>query len=351
MAGARSAKMHPVASHQPNPTCRVCPYARAQRCEGLPEEEKPEDTEHAIGCSNTAAQVWYYEDLHEMEIEVDDPPRSPSRLPAFIPVLVRVMPKKVQLPELPIYGVSYTTVLRNTGAVRYANDIPKLRQDLGLGPDARVCLIGTGADARLEHAWETSKIHELWHRLANLDFDFVTTTTFSVWDQQPRFDQIYNQERNLCSYVRFTSLGIPTVPFLFYRTEVDLRRHVEWLERHEEVDTIAVLAQFYRRTSDFKRLLEGMQRLVDHVERGLRFLVTGCATADKIEILFSRFPSATVVSTKPVMQALHGRLTTSRLAHQKKTRAEFSKTELLARNISTFYEFCQDARRQPELPA
>jgi hypothetical protein len=41
--------------------------------------------------------------------------------------------------------------------------------------------------------------------------------TFSAWEEFPRFDQIFNQERNFHSYLRLTAEEVPAAPFLEVR--------------------------------------------------------------------------------------------------------------------------------------
>jgi hypothetical protein len=252
----------------------------------------------------------------------------------------------VRLDQSLLYGVALTTVLRGTGDVRYA--VPsQVRRQLGLGEGGRLCLIGTAKDARLENAWVGSERNDLWARLAGLSFEFTTTTTFSVWDRQARFDQIYNQERNLRSYDRFAAYGLPVAPFLFFPGETDLEAAMAWLEAHPAVDLVGVLAQFYRSSEAFGRLLGGMRVLRASAPRPLRFLVTGCATAPKLERLFAEFPSATVASTKPVMKALWGHATRTGLRH---SAAWSTKRELLVeRNVARYIAFCEALR--PSIPA
>jgi hypothetical protein len=338
-AGPGSARIRSLA-------CPVCPYHVTGRCEGLDAAGSSLQSPGAIGCREPARQARYYADLHDGELEqasASDLPIPP--LPAFIPVLVRVLPSSVRLDQSLLYGVALTTVLRGTGDVRYATP-SQMRRQLGLGEGGRLCLIGTAKDARLENAWAGSERNDLWGRLAGLSFEFTTTTTFSVWDRQARFDQIYNQERNLRSYDRFAGYGLPGAPFLFFPEGTDLEAALAWLEAHPAVDLVGVLAQFYRSSEAFGRLLGGMRVLRDSVPRPLRFLVTGCATAPKLERLFAEFPSATAASTKPVMKALRGHATRTGLRH---SAAWSSKRELLVeRNVARYIAFCEALR--PSVP-
>ncbi len=341
-AGTGSARIRSLA-------CPVCPYGVTGRCEGLDAAGSNLQAPGAIGCREPARQARYYADLHDGELEqapVSDLPIPP--LPAFIPILVRVLPSSVRLDQSLLYGVALTTVLRRTGDVRYATP-SQMRRQLGLGEEGRLCLIGTAKDARLENAWAGSERNDLWRRLAGLSFELTTTTTFSVWDRQARFDQIYNQERNLHSYHRFAGYGLPVAPFLFFPEDTDLEAAVAWLEAHPAVDLVGVLAQFYRSSEDFGRLLGGMRLLRDAAPRPLRFLVTGCATAPKLERLFAEFPGVTVASTNPVMKALRGYATRTGLRH---SAAWSTKRELLVgRNIARYIVFCEALRPSAPPPA
>jgi hypothetical protein len=329
--------------------CPVCPYWVTGRCEGLDAAGSSLRLPGAIGCREPARQARYYANLHDGELEPASASGLPiPPLPAFIPVLVRVLPSAVRLDPSRLYGVALTTVLRRTGDVRYATP-SQMRRQLGLGEGGRLCLIGTAKDARLENAWAGSERNDLWRRLAGLSFEFTTTTTFSVWDRQARFDQIYNQERNLRSYDRFAGYGLPVAPFLFFPARTDLEATLAWLEAHPVVDLIGILAQFYRSSEAFGRLLGGMKVLRDAVPRPLRFLVTGCATAGKLERLFAEFPSATVASTQPVMKALRGHATRTGLRH---SAAWSTKREhLVAGNVARHLEFCEALRPSAPPPA
>jgi hypothetical protein len=85
-----------------------------------------------------------------------------------------------------------------------------------------------------------------------------------------------------------------------------------------------------------------MKEMRDAAPRPLRFLVTGCATATKLQRLFAEFPNATVASTKPVMKAIRGRATRTGLRHGA---APSTKRErLLERNIARYAAFCEALR-------
>jgi len=334
-AGASPARIRSLA-------CPVCPYGVTDRCEGLAGASAALLSAGSIGCREPARQARYYAALHDGELgraPLPDLPIPP--LPAFIPVLVRVLPSRVRLDESLLYGVAMTTVLRGTGDVRYATPA-RMRRQLGLGERGRLCLIGTAKDIRLENAWAGSEENDLWRRLAALSFEFATTTTFSVWDRQARFDQIYNQERNLRSYDRFARHRLPAAPFFFFPHRTDLEAAVAWLEAHPEVDLVGILAQYYRSSDEFARLLGGIRLLRDAAPRPLRFLVAGCATAPKLERLFAEFPNATVASTKPVMKAIKGQATRTGLHHSP---APLTRRELLlTRNVARFTTFCEALR-------
>ncbi len=331
-----------IATTSSSPTCQKCRYGKDRRCDGL--DSLPDlGVEHAIGCSDAERQNSYLDNLALYATPTASSPPLPS-LPAFIPVLARTLPRQLSLPASRLYGVSWTTVVKQSGAPRYES-AGDLRRSVGLRDRGRLCLIGTAHDERLENAWAESEANDLWQGLAALSFEFATSTTFSVWKRQQRFDQIYNQDRNFYSSDRFADLEVPTAPFVFCAQAADQRAALAWLDKHPRVDLIAVLAQYHRSARAFERLLEGMDALADASGRPLQFLVVGAATLAKMERLFAEFPSATVASTKPVMKAICGHATTKDLEHKRVSKGRVDRATLIQRNIKRFTDEGKRLRR------
>jgi hypothetical protein len=292
-----------------------------------------------IGCLDPSRQATYYEDLHRhLPPQTPNPPPLPG-LPAFIPVLGRGVPKNTLLPEANLYGVGWNSLFSETGTLKYRTP-EHLRRALGLKKDARVCLIGTGHDESLESFWIKSEPHEALRQVAALDLTFSTTTTYSVWDDYPRFDQIYNQERNLATYEWLTGHGVPTIPFIFCALEPDYKAAAKWLDEHSEVEIIATSAQGYKGPLRFYEFMADLRRLQQISNRPLQFLIVGCCTGWKIDLLYEHFPIAAIVSGLPFGVGRSGHLCNADLSGRRPAPQNIPRSRLVEECIAACANYC-----------
>lgn len=325
--------------------CPSCPYKVTGRCEG-PEDGKTYlmQGKGVVGCLDAKRRGMFYEDTYGRFLPA--PPSSHQEkiiLPAFIPG-VREGLRLDWGEEAPLVAVSLGKVVSQTGDLAF-RDIDHLRRRLRLPQGARVALIGTGRDARLEAMWKVSDSKRVWERLARFGFEFVTSCTYSVWDRHPQFDQIRNQDRNFQTHDILAGLGVPTIPFLFPFNSSDYRAAGDWLKARPEVNKVAVLAQFYKSPHKFARFLDNMRLIQAAAPRKLEFLVVGIAQRYKIDAVMNEF-SASVVACKPFQAALAGKRITSIL---EEAPGEGSRREVLATANIEQYIRCCDGLRQRQL--
>jgi hypothetical protein len=199
-------------------------------------------------------------------------------------------------------------------------------------------LVGVANDYVLEGFWQKSERRGAWDRIASFGFECSTSFTYSVWGRNPRFDQIFNQERNFATHDYLLAHGIPSIPFVFFHGGRDYEEVVSWLNRRKDVLTVAMLGQFYESRSTFHELLEEMRALRRDTGRDLGFVVVGPSSADRIRPVLEQFPNSTIVTEQPVMKALMGQKTLPDLSHVSVTRA--ARSELAAANIAVFQKYC-----------
>jgi len=223
------------------------------------------------------------------------------------------------------------------GTFRY-RDAQTLREGLHLPQTGRLALFITAGDPLIENAWYFSLIRDIWQRLAALDFEFVTSATFSVYDDDPRSDQIFNQDRNFRTYDLFGRLGVPCIPFLFFNacSDLDYRNIIGWLRTHPDVAKVAVLAHSFRHPSAFDRLLSQTRSIASDVERELQFVFVGAATIDKIRLVLSEYPDAVFVTPQPVSKARVGERIKRGLRSTKVDACEAGVATLIRTNIEQF---------------
>lgn len=285
------------------PVCDGCGYRVLGRCAGPTGGSLLPPTKNSIGCLDAQRQVDAIENLSRRLLPKPNTPLPVPRLRGFIPQMLPGAPQGCRLLSKRLYAVALSTLLDNAGHVRFRSGA-KLRRQLGLPDAAELLLLGTVDDERLERFWEESEVRQSWARLRGLGFRVATTLTCSVWDNDPRFDQIYNQERNLLSYEILTGLGIPTIPFLFCAAPEDYEAAAEWLRKRPAVRSIAQLAQFYTGNKEFRAFLDRAERLATIVGRPLRHVIVGVATKEKIDEAKARLGRVTIITSVPVFKAI-----------------------------------------------
>jgi hypothetical protein len=261
------------------------------------------------------------------------------------------MPHETAVPEYDLYGVSLATILNDSGNVRYRS-AQALRRSLRLSAEAKVALLGGCNDDKLNRAWALSRDKDLWRRIADLQFTFVTSFSYSVYDHDPRSDQIINQMKNFLTYEYFCSLGIPCIPFVFFNplSPLDFKAVIEWLEYRPDVTRIAMLGQSYIQESEFDRLLQEMRSLSGALDRTIEFLIVGAGAAGKLRSLASEFPTAGVTVEWPVIAGLRGIRILPNLKEESVSKEEATHAELIRNNILQFSSSLNEIRQSSIKP-
>jgi hypothetical protein len=198
------------------------------------------------------------------------------QLPALIPLLYhghkRVAPFKASAVCLPLYGV----IQRQNGETRYANK-KELAKGFSLGMDVRVILTGTASDPPLERWWSLgSQRRERIRALRHLGVALVTTPNYSLFVDQPRWDDLHSLKRIAIVHEEFLSEGMPAALHLNARTDRDWERWTEYVTARPEVTHVAFEfatgAGWALRTAWH---LEKLGRLAEKVGRPLHLVVRG----------------------------------------------------------------------------
>jgi hypothetical protein len=173
----------------------------------------------------------------------DNVPRSPfvaaPPLPAVVPLLYhgsgRSVPFQPEAVCLPLYSV----ICRHSSVTRYTR-AAGLAKGFGVGVDVPVILTGTAKDRPLERWWSLgSQRREAIRALRNLGIALVTTPNFSLFIDQPRWDDLHSQKRIVIVHEEFLAEGLPAALHVNARTERDWERWREHIARRPEITHIA----------------------------------------------------------------------------------------------------------------
>lgn len=325
------------------PDCATCFYGNTKRCGGhttanrqaLKEELRGEH--EGIGCRGDPGPMFRFLHLHP---HPNAESASLPKLPVFIPqIATSGLNSTPHYPSgMNTFAISLTTLFSPHGKLCWT-DKTALRNALCLPLDARLLVVGTGDDRLLEKIWNRMIDDDVWRKMAALDLAASTGFSFSVWDVQPRMDQIINQERNFLTCRYLSAHGIPTIPIVFWYDKYDFQNLAQWL-RQRCITTVAVLNQFIREYERFEQLCEEMKWLQEEVESTLHYVVIGVGRPRRISRLLSDF-SCSIITKQPFAVAVHsGCRVTQDLDRETVLDQARSRDELVAENVTNYWNFC-----------
>jgi len=114
-----------------------------------------------VGCLDSTRQEEFYEAFLDLQIPPQRAIQEHIFLPSFIPLITDGMPEIPESVLDRIYAISMETLLGENGDL-CLKSAEHLRTKLGLPASARVALIGTVQDPKLERFWTSSSERELF---------------------------------------------------------------------------------------------------------------------------------------------------------------------------------------------
>lgn len=173
----------------------------------------------------------------------DNVPRSSvlavPLLPPLVPVLYhgckRILPFQAATVCLPLYSV----IERINGETRYAN-ATELAKGFKIATSVPIMLTGTASDPPLERWWALGpKRRDRIRALRELGVQLVTTPNYSLFVDQPRWDDLHSLKRIAIVHEEFLREGLPAALHLNARTDRDWDRWRDYIAARSEVTHVA----------------------------------------------------------------------------------------------------------------
>lgn len=161
-------------------------------------------------------------------------------LPTLVPTLFhgdkrRTLFRAAAAVCLPLYKVIH----RQDGQTRYTSR-RDLAEGFGIPPKTPLILTGTAADPPLERWWSLGpQRRNVIRALRGLGIALVTTPNFSLFLDQPRWDDLHSMKRIALVHEEFLSEGLPAALHVNARTDRDWDRWREYIAVRPEVTHIA----------------------------------------------------------------------------------------------------------------
>ena len=239
---------------------------------------------------------------------LDNVPRA-ERLPApllppVVPVLLHGYSREAPFAPpavcVPLYGV----IARHRGEERYL-DAAAVAAAFHFQCATPLILTGTAEDSPLERWWSLGpdRLNAI-RRLRDLGVELVTTPNFSLFPDQPRWDDMHSMKRIALTHEEFLREGMPAALHVNARTERDWARWTEYIHQRSEVTHVAF--DFNTRAGWAGRIdwqVVQLTGLAQGVGRPLH-LVFRAAGRNVLPRLVKAFDGTTVLDTTSFMKAV-----------------------------------------------
>jgi hypothetical protein len=170
-----------------------------------------------------------------------------------------------------------------------------------LGAHTNIILSGTDKDAPLERWWGNRNSVELLRAIAKLEIQLITTPNYSVFNDVPRHDNLYNIKRIAMAWSDIQSAGIQCALHLNARTDKDWERWIEFLNLYTEVSFISF--EFGTGAGNRARIswyIDQLTSLARKVSRPLHLVIRG--GVQELKELNSHFERVSLIDTSAFMR-------------------------------------------------
>ncbi|HEY6270450.1 MAG TPA: hypothetical protein VIX19_00475 [Terriglobales bacterium] len=168
-----------------------------------------------------------------------------------------------------------------------------------------VVLTGTDTDPALERWWSLGpQRREAICALRALGISLVTTPNYSLFTDQPRWDDLHSMKRIALVHEEFLSEGLPAALHVNARTERDWNRWKDYISARPEVTHIAF--EFATGAGCVERTkwhADELVRLAGTVDRPLHLFVRGGGKV--FQTLATAFSAITLLETSAFIKTMH----------------------------------------------
>ena len=248
----------------------------------------PRNVEHFVGRIQEVGGL----DLHTVPF-VPDPPTLD--LPTMVPMVYHNSARSRALDTRFVALSLYEVIDKRTGELRFGTR-QSLFDHFKLHSESAIILSGTDHDPPLERWWQLPNREIVIRALTTLGVRLITSPNYSLFDDVPRTDNLYNMKRIAVVTSEIQCEGIPCALHLNARTDRDWDRWIEHFGRHTELRYVAF--EFGTGAGAATRMpwyVGQLCRLARETGRPLHLLVRGGLLV--LPILSRAFAGVTLIDT------------------------------------------------------
>lgn len=222
-------------------------------------------------------------------------------LPTVVPMLYHSAARS-RAPAVSTVALSLYEVIGKGQGLRPSLTRGSLLERFKLADDARIVLTGTDHDPPLERWWKIAEPAAVLQAIREFGISLITTPNFSLFDDVPRHDNLYNMKRIARVWSEIQNAGVACALHLNARTDRDWERWTVFLSAHPEVSSVAF--EFGTGAGSKSRIpwyVTQLKRLARDASRPLQLIVRGGLS--EIDELRKAFSSVTLIDTSAFIRA------------------------------------------------
>lgn len=212
---------------------------------------------------------------------------SIDELPEFIPVVPDHLPECMGV--RPVIGVHGGKMLTSNGEnVAMVYRKKGLQEALNLEHPVQGVLQFYVKDRAIEGLWDNRKA--LYRQFAEFPWKAIIAPNFSVYEDAPRIDHLYNMKRSSIVYNELLDAGLPAVPDISWYNRIDLDQWCREIYKNQ-IKTIAFSFQTVSTQSKasniWRHYLMGYHYLMQQIPEDVSVLIAGIVSAERLKVLRS----------------------------------------------------------------
>lgn len=255
------------------------------------------------------------------------------QLPVLIPVLPDHMPEPVDVgPIVGIHGGNFFSENGERVAPVYMRK--GLQDTLNLPEPVKGVLQFYVKDRTLEGFWD--KRHNIYSQLRQFPWAAIIAPNYSVYEDAPRVDHLYNIKRSSIVYNELLEAGFPAVPDISWYNRIDLDQWIQEINR-KSVQCIAFSFQTVgtglRASNLYVNYLAAFKYLTEHISPKTEIIIAGLVSAKRVQLLKESCENPLSVLNQSAY--VHSRR--GILSETGKAPRELSKNQILLKNLA-YYE-------------
>lgn len=261
-------------------------------------------------------------------------PNESHKLPGIIPVLPDRLTEKMHVRD--IIGIHGGNMLSSNGenvARVYQNK--GLQGALNLEKEIKGVLQFYVKDRTLEGVWDNRK--NIYKQLKEFPWRVIISPNFSVYEDAPRIDHLYNIKRSSIMYNEMLEEGLPAVPDVSWYNRIDLDQWIREINK-KEISCIAFSFQTVdtrsKASNTYLHYMMGYKYLVDRISTDVEIILAGLVSSKRVQILKRESKhKLSILNQSAFVQSRRGILSEEMVSAP----LEMSKNEIMMRNID-YYE-------------